>query len=290
MSAKQWRNLASSRSRTLAIVEVLVVWTCVILAMRAMPGSGLLTWEQRLLGCHLVSRLVLLVLVPIAVIHLTGGNPGPYGLHFAHLGYQMRIGLLSLAVVLPLSLVFPLLGRLQMSPRAWPGSLVLIAAHLIALWLVTTFLRRQPNRPPPRTTVGGLVIFLAACAGLCLASTMLWPRLRWSSGLIYAILATGVAEEVFFRGYVQSRLNRSFGSRFRTAGVTTWGWGLFITSVLFGLTYWLMPDGTVWWGLWTAASGMLFGLLREKTGGIVAPSIAHGLLECIKFVLRAGIR
>ena len=62
------------------------------------------------------------------------------------------------------------------------------------------------------------------------------------------------------------------------AGVA-FGAGLFVSAAIFGLLHPLTSlKGIPWpWALWTAAGGLLFGFLREKTGSAVAPAIAHGL-------------
>lgn len=70
-----------------------------------------------------------------------------------------------------------------------------------------------------------------------------------------------LGEEVLFRGYVQSALRGLLGP----AG------GLLVTSVLFGLVHGLVyavPTGLI--GLW-------LGWLRERTGGLLAPFVAHAL-------------
>jgi len=38
---------------------------------------------------------------------------------------------------------------------------------------------------------------------------------------------------------------------------------------------------TWWWGLWTFFTGLVFGLVREKSGSIVAPALLHGLPQAI---------
>ena len=70
---------------------------------------------------------------------------------------------------------------------------------------------------------------------------------------------------------------RSAG-RYEFAGVA-FGAGLFVSAAIFGLAHPLTsPVGIPWpWAVWTAAGGLLFGFLREKTGSALAPAIAHGL-------------
>ena len=60
---------------------------------------------------------------------------------------------------------------------------------------------------------------------------------------------------------------------------------LFLSAALFGLLHPLTStDGLPWpWGLWTGIGGLLFAYLREKSGSVIASTVAHGL-----FVLPAA--
>jgi membrane protease YdiL (CAAX protease family) len=64
---------------------------------------------------------------------------------------------------------------------------------------------------------------------------------------------------------------------------------LIIASLLFGLNHALNTydpaiglSSLAWgWALASFAAGLFFGLLREKTGTLLAPGIAHGLLDAV---------
>ncbi|MEW6403629.1 MAG: CPBP family glutamic-type intramembrane protease, partial [Chloroflexota bacterium] len=68
-----------------------------------------------------------------------------------------------------------------------------------------------------------------------------------------------------------------------------YGWGIVIASVLFGVTHvgllsMLLGESSslTWaWGFWTFFGGLVFGLVREKSGSIVAPALLHGLPQAI---------
>ena len=89
------------------------------------------------------------------------------------------------------------------------------------------------------------------------------------------------AEEFFYRGYLQSVLNSIFKKRFTFFGIP-FTWSCVIISVLFGLghafpitellmgNFFFKP-----WGLILILTGFCYGLLREKTGNIIAPVIIH---------------
>jgi membrane protease YdiL (CAAX protease family) len=105
-------------------------------------------------------------------------------------------------------------------------------------------------------------------------------------------LFVGFGEEILYRGYAHSRLNEAFGTPFRFAGVA-FGWGTILAAALFGLTHvgilrWILGASTdvTWaWGLWTFFGGLVFAYVREKSGGILAPALLHGLPQAIAVVV-----
>jgi membrane protease YdiL (CAAX protease family) len=112
------------------------------------------------------------------------------------------------------------------------------------------------------------------------------------STVVRQFVLSGFGEEFAFRGYFQSRLNQAFGGPMRLFGIQ-FGAGLIIASLLFGLWH---VDNTYdpaiglsslsWgWALWSSVGGLLFGVIREKTGTLVAPGIAHGLPDAVGLAL-----
>jgi membrane protease YdiL (CAAX protease family) len=70
-------------------------------------------------------------------------------------------------------------------------------------------------------------------------------------------LASGVGEEVFFRGALQPSL------------------GLLPTSLLFGLLH-IGPDRRFWaWTPWALVMGLLLGVMYEATGSLLGCVVAH---------------
>jgi membrane protease YdiL (CAAX protease family) len=88
------------------------------------------------------------------------------------------------------------------------------------------------------------------------------------------ILFVGLPEEFFYRGYLQSGLARLYRR--------SWGWGrwrlsgsVLLGSALFALAH-VFVDFRVA-RLAVFFPSLLFGFLRERTGGITAPLLYHGL-------------
>ena len=110
---------------------------------------------------------------------------------------------------------------------------------------------------------------------------------------VWFFVFTGFAEELFFRGYVQSRLNEVFSKKYKSIlGVEyEWSQGTLITGLLFfGLPHILSAvnplTGRLTFGLSTIVTvffacflGVILGVLREKTGDILLPTVLHGLTD-----------
>lgn len=76
-------------------------------------------------------------------------------------------------------------------------------------------------------------------------------------------LASGVGEELFFRGALQPRV------------------GLPLASLLFGLAHLVPSWPLALWSLFAASAGLLFGLLFEATGNLLAPVLAHVVVNAV---------
>ena len=100
------------------------------------------------------------------------------------------------------------------------------------------------------------------------------------------VMGAGVGEEVFFRGFVQSHLNRVCG-RPRQIWEIDFGPGLIASALLFGLVH-ALNTVDYFHGRWTFAwaygaqnifIGLGYGALREKTGSILSGVIVHALVD-----------
>jgi membrane protease YdiL (CAAX protease family) len=121
--------------------------------------------------------------------------------------------------------------------------------------------------------------------GVIRLSRELTLRTRWGEALADALagaigrlsvgkcivlaLASGVSEEAFFRGALQPLV------------------GLLAASVIFGLAH-FAPRRDLWpWTLFAAATGLLMGLLFEWTGNLIAPTVAHVVINAVNLRLLA---
>ncbi len=98
----------------------------------------------------------------------------------------------------------------------------------------------------------------------------------------YHTFFVAIPEEFFYRGYVQTRLNEVFERRFILFGIP-FGHGLWIGSLLFAFGHSLVV--VQWWHFAIFFPGLLFGLLREKTGGVLAGAFFHAACNVMVHVL-----
>ncbi|MEX0567640.1 MAG: CPBP family intramembrane glutamic endopeptidase [Candidatus Njordarchaeota archaeon] len=130
--------------------------------------------------------------------------------------------------------------------------------------------------------------------------------LDYSSLLIdflWFLIFTGFAEELMFRGYIQSRLNECFTdtyNKFLDFNVT-WHKGTLITGALiFGPIHILNAINFRTWEINLTISviliavmaslfGVLFGVTREISGDIIICSIVHGIVDFVAITLLSNI-
>lgn len=104
----------------------------------------------------------------------------------------------------------------------------------------------------------------------------------WQEAAVQLILV-GLPEEFFFRGYLQSMLATRFSKRFRLFGLKLFEvpTAVPITCVVFAFSHSVIT--LRWWQFAIFFPSLVFGWLREKTGGLVAPILFHALSNLILF-------
>jgi membrane protease YdiL (CAAX protease family) len=124
--------------------------------------------------------------------------------------------------------------------------------------------------------------------------------LKLFSTIFWQLVIGGFGEEFLYRGYIQTEINEEFGHPWTLWDIKI-GPGLVVSSALFGLSRalnifkpWHGIYEIAWgWGLFTFSAGLFYGLLREKTGNILAGTVAHGVFnafgESINYIFKIKI-
>lgn len=116
--------------------------------------------------------------------------------------------------------------------------------------------------------------------GLTGGSLQLPPELL--SSLLTQILVIAVPEELFFRGYLQSRCEERWPSTRRLLGAPV-GRALLASSALFALGHFLVDFVPQRLAVFVPA--LVFGWLRARTGSIAAGAVIHALSNVLSDVL-----
>jgi len=107
------------------------------------------------------------------------------------------------------------------------------------------------------------------------ASVALNPGLGWwLTFVLWQLAMIALSEELFFRGFVQTSLNARWTTRWRVLGAEV-GWAWPMTALLFAAGHLATAPHPA--RLLVFFPGLLMGWLRERTGGLLAPIVFHGL-------------
>jgi membrane protease YdiL (CAAX protease family) len=116
------------------------------------------------------------------------------------------------------------------------------------------------------------------------AFSLAWPdQLPWL--VIDQLLGIGLPEEFFFRGYLQSQLNRSLGRPFEVLGARC-GLGLVVAAALFAACH--VPLGGPG-QLIVFFPGLWYGWLRERTDSVVVPTVYHAVSNVLLQVMLSSL-
>lgn len=86
--------------------------------------------------------------------------------------------------------------------------------------------------------------------------------------------ASGLGEELFFRGALQPRV------------------GVLLASILFGAVHFVPRRDMLPWAAFAVVTGVLFGVMFEWTGNVIAPVVAHTVVNAVNLpylVRRYGV-
>ncbi len=159
-------------------------------------------------------------------------------------------------------------------PRAWrelargagQGLLACAVVFPPFVGLFWLFAATLPHLPP------GLAGWLAPYLGVPAFAFRLPDQLPLRVAV--QLLVVALPEELFYRGWLQTSLARRAPGRGVTVLGARLGRGFLLTQALFALGHLVTLQP---WRIGTFVPGLLFGWLRERSGGLAAPVVAHGL-------------
>ena len=271
----------STKTKLLAILEVLVVYSVVQVLLVFWTSTGIFQWETENLGWSYTGMLIL-VGIPVLVVWLAHRNWAEVGVSSADWRTNLDMGMKGcLLRAIP---AFAMVLGLNSQPLG--AGLIETVGWAIALGVLVWILGRHK----PVKSARGNVLFslLLLSIPVVVAVVMNKMSLVILSTIVWQFIFSGFGEEFVYRGYFQSRLNQAFGRPLRLFGIQ-FGAGLIIASLLFGLRHAFNTyDPAIglssldWgWALATFAAGLFFGVLRERSGTLLAPGIAHGLADAV---------
>ncbi len=254
------------KAKILSIIEVSVVFILMICLFRFVTSMPLATKITIFFGGLLFPGYAALLIASLS-LYMFRVHSQPQGPFFQKIRYQLDITAYGF---FPIFVLGVLLNWIDW--RQWSGAVLI---SIIEIGLLFWFARMVRDKPSWQNigVISGLLLFPVTT----LLSTKLESVII---SIIYFYFFVALSEETLFRGYIQSRLNSVFGRPKRFMGVS-WGWGLVISSVFFGLWHLGWKPGTLEWPhvLWTIFAGLVFGFVREKSESVIAPALLHGIMN-----------
>ncbi len=242
------------------LIEITALWLLVLLAIR------LVVTLQGQLGLHeVVLALVpfLFIYGPVLLCRIRGVDSYGYRLFVPAFGDLRAWGsaLGTNARILAIGLIPWLLGYHLYQ--------TLLFGHRPELRNLLRYARRAETAPWLSDLLGnGFDPWLLVGAHLAVL-------------VAYHLFFVAIPEEFFYRGYLQTRLNELLPRRFLVAGIP-FGHGLWIAALFFAFGHSLVE--VQWWHFATFFPGLIFGLLRERSGAVITGAFFHAACNVIVHV------
>lgn len=124
----------------------------------------------------------------------------------------------------------------------------------------------------------GVHALLGAMVAAALRLVAAWLPFSHTSSSLGALALAPIAEEVYFRGFLQRSVEMGLPIR----------WGSLIALLLSAAVFALFHMGGIWRTSFAFLSGMAFGWLFRRSGGLAAPIAAHLLHNVSVGLLQEG--
>ena len=107
--------------KTLIVAEVAVILVLFFYLRQVFRLSGFGGWQETVFGRAILSSSLLFFVLPLSSWVVTSRGPGVYGLAGSNLSRHARLALQAIAVVMPVTILFPVitaLGRITATGSA----------------------------------------------------------------------------------------------------------------------------------------------------------------------------
>jgi membrane protease YdiL (CAAX protease family) len=281
----------SRPGRLFVLAEVCLGFCLVHVAYRSFKHFTQLGQAEGAAGLNF-SPGVTMTLFALAMVWLTKRSFKDYGFVSCDWRADMTVGVFWAILLVAAGAAFLALAPERFDPIHPPDLFrsVVASAGQLLLVVALVVVVRSDSRPVPRWLVVASTLFLLAV--LAAPSLVAWwfdrPPGRVLLGTLWLFFGAGFGEEVFFRGYVQSRVDQAFGQPFRLRGIA-FGPGLIVSALLFGLIH-ALNTVDYFEGRWTFAwlwvapnvvTGLFVGWLRQARQSIYPGAIVHGVSDVL---------
>jgi membrane protease YdiL (CAAX protease family) len=258
---------AASSSRREVLVEVIGLWLVTMLLIRGLKVAVDLGAPKLILA----GVPLLFMYMPVAMCRWRGVDSWGYPLAIPSFRDwpTWRRALKANGVLIAI-MVIPWIGLYH----AWQTSLLPSTVMALNPWL------------------GELTRVFAEWGWLGPRATLTLPiphfefRGVWPDSIVlliaYHLFFVAIPEEMFYRGYLQSRLEEHFRPGTRAFG-TVVGRALIFTSLLFAFGHSIVE--LQWWHFAIFVPSLVFGWLRNRTGDIMAGAFFHAWCNVLAVTL-----
>jgi hypothetical protein len=279
------RMIQPVKTKILTTLEILAVFVLMLILRVSARSTSIYQWEKQNLG-YTYTVMFLWIGITVLVILWTHRSWAEYGVSSLNWPSNLDLGFKAYLIRIPVVFGIGVTAWLGLNSNEPGGVAAITLIWGIGLALMIWALNRQKEVKSGRTNVVAALLFLLFPVVVALAVGRL--SLVIVSTVIWQFVFSGFGEEFIYRGYFQSRLNQAFGQPARLFGIQ-FGVGLVIASLLFGLLHVVDSydpaigfSSLAWGALWgNFLAGLFLGVIREKTGTLLASSIAHGLPDAV---------
>lgn len=278
------RSTQPLKTKILVTLEVLAVFALMLVLRVAMRATGIYQWEKENLGWVYTVMLLWIGLTAL-VIRLSRRSWSEFGVSSAQWPNNLDIGIKAYLVRF-IPIVFGGFAAAWLGLTGFGSAAYQALIWAIALAVMVWVLNRHTEVKSGRANILATMLLLLVPIGVGLATGKL--NLMIASTILWQFVFSGFGEEFIHRGYFQSRLNHAFGRPAHLSGIQ-FGVGLVMASFLFGLLHVVdsydprIGFSSLAWELLLGnfIAGLFLGVIREKTGTLLAPSFAHGLPDAV---------